>query len=84
MTGTRNPYGKTACDARIVRVDSIREWFNEADAGETLITGSFNFSKSAEEHNAENLLVIDDSDLAAKYAANWKSHLAHSMAYAGR
>ena len=40
--------------------------------GHVLITGSFNFSKSAEEHNAENLLVIDDGDLAAKYTANWK------------
>jgi phosphatidylserine/phosphatidylglycerophosphate/cardiolipin synthase-like enzyme len=33
--------------------------------GKTLITGSFNFTKSAEEGNAENLLVIsNDPDLA--------------------
>ena len=44
MTGTRNPYGKTACDARIVRVDSIREWFNEADARKSQLG---NESKSA-------------------------------------
>ena len=31
---------------------------------QTVITGSFNFTKAAEEHNAENLLVIRDKDLA--------------------
>ena len=52
--------------------------------GQTLITGSFNFTTAAEEHNAENLLVIRDAVLAAKYAANWKVHADHSDAYAGR
>jgi phosphatidylserine/phosphatidylglycerophosphate/cardiolipin synthase-like enzyme len=45
---------------------------------ETVITGSFNFTKAAQEHNAENLIVIHDAALAAKYVANWKVHLAHS------
>lgn len=52
--------------------------------GETVITGSFNFTRAAEEQNAENLLVIHDPRLAAKYAQNWQQHLAHSEAYAGR
>ena len=52
--------------------------------GKTVITGSFNFTKAAEEKNAENLLVINDADLAAKYLANWKSHVAHSDSYTGR
>ncbi len=52
--------------------------------GQTLITGSFNFTKAAEENNAENLLVIRSPELAAKYAANWKIHAAHSDLYAGR
>jgi len=52
--------------------------------GATVLTGSFNFTKAAEEHNAENLLVIRDKALADKYAANWKAHLDHSEAYAGR
>ncbi len=52
--------------------------------GQTVITGSFNFTTAAEEHNAENLLVIRDKDLAAKYAANWKVHADHSDPYAGR
>ena len=39
-----------------------------------VITGSFNFSKAAEEHNAENLLVIRSPDLARLYGANWAEH----------
>lgn len=49
--------------------------------GKTVITGSFNFSKSAEEGNAENLLVIDAPELAKKYSENWKNHLLHSEPY---
>ncbi|MCY2927499.1 MAG: phospholipase D family protein, partial [Planctomycetota bacterium] len=52
--------------------------------GETVITGSFNFTKGAEEKNAENLLVIRSKDLAAKYLENWQVHAKHSEAYAGR
>jgi len=49
----------------------------------TVITGSFNFTKAAEENNAENLLVIDDAEMAAKYTANWNVHLKHSEVYTG-
>ncbi|MEI9963288.1 MAG: phospholipase D family protein [Limisphaerales bacterium] len=53
--------------------------------GKTILTGSFNFTKAAEESNAENLLVIqNDPALMAKYIANWKAHLAHSEPYAGK
>ena len=51
---------------------------------ETVITGSFNFTKAAEDRNAENLLVIRDKDLAAKYIENWKKHAEHSEGYVGR
>lgn len=50
--------------------------------GETVITGSFNFTK-AEEKNAENLLVIRDRKLAELYTRNWQEHEGHSEAYAG-
>lgn len=49
--------------------------------GATVITGSFNFTKAAEENNAENLLIIQDKELAAKYSRNWAEHLKHSEAY---
>ena len=48
------------------------------------ITSSFNFTKNAEENNAENLLVIHDKALAGKYTENWQAHAAHSDPYAGR
>jgi phosphatidylserine/phosphatidylglycerophosphate/cardiolipin synthase-like enzyme len=44
-----------------------------------VITGSFNFSKAAEERNAENLLVVHSRELAAKYFKNWKDHQTHSV-----
>ncbi len=52
--------------------------------GETVITGSFNFTKAAEEKNAENLLVIHDKKLAERYVRNWKEHERHSEVYEGR
>jgi phosphatidylserine/phosphatidylglycerophosphate/cardiolipin synthase-like enzyme len=52
--------------------------------GSTVISGSFNFTTAAEEHNAENLLVIRDGGLAEKYAANWEAHARHSERYDGQ
>jgi hypothetical protein len=52
--------------------------------GEVVITGSFNFTKNAEENNAENLLVIRDKGLAEKYTANWQTHREHSEEYQRR
>jgi phosphatidylserine/phosphatidylglycerophosphate/cardiolipin synthase-like enzyme len=49
--------------------------------GATVITGNFNFTKAAEESNAENLLVIRDSGIAGEYTKNWQAHLAHSVVY---
>jgi phosphatidylserine/phosphatidylglycerophosphate/cardiolipin synthase-like enzyme len=51
--------------------------------GETVITGSFNFTKAAEENNAENLLIIRDMKLALRYIKNWKEHAGHSEIYTG-
>ena len=49
--------------------------------GKTVITGSFNFTKAAEEKNTENLLVIRDKDLAAKYTTNFEARKAFSRPY---
>jgi len=50
---------------------------------QTVITGSFKFTNAAEDKNAENLLVILDTDMAAKYAQNWSAHRQHSEPYTG-
>lgn len=46
--------------------------------GETVVTGSFNYTWSAEHRNAENLLVIHDPALAAEYTQNWNTRAARS------
>jgi phosphatidylserine/phosphatidylglycerophosphate/cardiolipin synthase-like enzyme len=52
--------------------------------GKTIFTGSFNFTKAAEQKNAENLLIIEgDPKLYAKYLSNFEEHLAHSEKYEG-
>jgi len=49
--------------------------------GEVLITGSFDFTKSAEEKNAENLFIVRDKALAEKYFENWLVHFGHAEFY---
>jgi phosphatidylserine/phosphatidylglycerophosphate/cardiolipin synthase-like enzyme len=43
-----------------------------------VITGSYNFTKSAEKRNAENIMIIRSSYAAKRYADNWKVHWDHS------
>ena len=51
---------------------------------ETIITGSFNFTRAAEEKNAENLLILHSKDLAKEYIDNWNEHKKHSEVYKGK
>jgi phosphatidylserine/phosphatidylglycerophosphate/cardiolipin synthase-like enzyme len=49
---------------------------------ESVLTGSFNFTRSAQRRNAENIIIIQSSALAEKYHSNWvnrknKSYKAH-------
>ena len=48
---------------------------------EIVITGSFNFTKAAEEKNAENLLIITSKELSGQYSENWKNHFEHAEKY---
>jgi phosphatidylserine/phosphatidylglycerophosphate/cardiolipin synthase-like enzyme len=49
--------------------------------GETVITGSFNFTRAAEDDHAENLLIIRDQELSARYGDNWENHRRHATPY---
>ncbi len=51
---------------------------------EIVITGSFNFTKAAEDKNAENLLIIKSKDLGQRYIDNWREHKGHSEQYIGK
>lgn len=46
--------------------------------GEVVVTGSFNYTYSAEHRNVENLLVIHDPALAAQYTQHWRSRASES------
>jgi phosphatidylserine/phosphatidylglycerophosphate/cardiolipin synthase-like enzyme len=49
---------------------------------DTIITGSYNYTKAAEEKNAENILFIKNNpELFAKYSANYEEHKRHAKAY---
>lgn len=52
---------------------------------DTLVTGSFNFSKAAEQANAENMLIFRGNPALQKlYADNFRFHLSHSTRYEPR
>jgi len=52
---------------------------------DTVITGSFNFTRAAEQANAENLLILRGNPaLNQLYAANFLHHWSHSTPYQGR
>lgn len=86
--------GEKYTSADFVRNAGIPVWIDAKHAiahnkvmvidGATIVTGSFNFTKSAEESNAENLLVIRSPELATQYTANWKAHVEHSEPYEGK
>jgi phospholipase D len=44
-----------------------------------VITGSYNFTKSADTRNAENVVLIDDADIAKQYLVNWLDRKAKSI-----
>ncbi len=48
---------------------------------DTVITGSFTFTYSAEKRDAENLLIIPSGDLAGLYTDNFLTHRRHSKRY---
>lgn len=45
---------------------------------ETVITGSFNFTESAQRRNAENVLIVRGRSLAELYRENWERRAAVS------
>lgn len=49
--------------------------------GRTVIGGSYNYTLSAEERNAENVTFIDSVDVAKLYLSNWEARKAVSRVY---
>lgn len=44
-----------------------------------VITGSFNFTTAADTKNAENVILINDANIAARYRENWNSRKQNSV-----
>ncbi|MDR2240332.1 MAG: phospholipase D family protein [Zoogloeaceae bacterium] len=52
-------------------------------AGGAIITGSYNFTRSAQTRNAENVVILrGDPALLRAYFANWQRHRAEALPYA--
>ena len=48
----------------------------------TVVTGSFNFTWTAQHRNAENILIVRDNPvLTAHYARNWERHRQEATPY---
>jgi phosphatidylserine/phosphatidylglycerophosphate/cardiolipin synthase-like enzyme len=55
-----------------------------ADTDSAVITGSYNFTYSAQARNAENLLILRGNPaLARAYAENWRRHRDEAVRYSG-
>lgn len=50
--------------------------------GETVVTGSMNFTYAGQFKNAENMLILrGNKPLAEAYVANWKLHKQHALPF---
>jgi phosphatidylserine/phosphatidylglycerophosphate/cardiolipin synthase-like enzyme len=49
-----------------------------------IITGSFNFTKTAQEKQVENLLLIREQILAVQYTQNGEAHRQNNQPHVGR
>ncbi len=67
------PPAKGLAHNKIIIVDAV-----------TVMTGSFIYTEAAETRNAENILLVRDKAVAARYLENWREHAGHSEAYAGK
>ncbi len=66
--------GRLAAAGISVRVDTVPGLMHDKVMivdGREVLTGSFNYTWSAEHKNAENLLVLRDARLAGAYRRNW-------------
>jgi phosphatidylserine/phosphatidylglycerophosphate/cardiolipin synthase-like enzyme len=67
--------GYTNAHNKVIVIDA-----GSADA--ILITGSYNFTWSAQHKNAENILIVRGNlPLAARYATNWERHRRNAVLY---
>ena len=47
----------------------------------TVITGSFDYTKAAEDSLAENIVILRDAAIATKFLTNWQAHVEHASVF---
>ena len=58
--------------------------FDHDTAKAVVVTGSYNFTYSAQKRNAENVVMIRNAPaIVARYVDNWRKHAEQAMPYAG-
>lgn len=58
--------------------------FDHDTAKAAVVTGSYNFTYSAQKRNAENVVVIRNAPaIVARYVNNWRKHAEQAIPYAG-
>ena len=58
--------------------------FDHDTAKAVVVTGSYNFTYSAQQRNAENVVIIRNSPATVtRYVDNWRKHAEQAMPYAG-
>lgn len=58
--------------------------FDHDTAKAVVVTGSYNFTYSAQKRNAENVVVIRNAPaIVARYVNNWRKHAEQAIPYAG-
>ena len=56
--------------------------FDHDTTNAAVVTGSYNFTRSAQRNNAENIVIIRQSPATIqRYVENWRKHAEESMAY---
>ncbi len=74
---------------RVLRRDGVKVYFDDEHQvannkvmlvdTRTVVTGSYNFTKAAEEENAENLIIVKHhAEIFDRYLENYKRHLDHA------
>ena len=70
-----------AAHNKVIIIDAVAENSATATLLPVVITGSYNYTWSAQARNAENLLVIrGNAALAKRYLENWRRHRADAQA----
>ena len=81
-TTTSRAMAEQASRLHAVKVDCTARIHHDKVAivdGRYVITGSYNWSVNAERHNDENVVLIDDTAVAAAYIADFEAQWARSL-----